>query len=237
MQLGDRMAYETHTNPFKHIDRQRLLKTSMVITALLTLVGVVVQIDVLDAMTQITNPEHLSDIIMDTGPIAVVVLLALAVVVSPIPSGPVAMAAGAMFGTMEGGAFTALGAVLGSFIAFTLARTLGYRPLSASNLAIANWITRPRPELKLALIILISRLIPFISFDAVSYVAGLSSIRPRNFVLATTIGVLPASFAFAALGAGIATMDNAAIMIAACGITVILPLGWAATKALRSRKI
>jgi len=182
---------------------------------------------------KLSDPEALAAIIETIGPVAVVLLLALAVVVSPIPSGPVAMAAGALFGTWEGGTFTALGAVLGAVIAFSMSRTFGYRPLSGSSIPLARWITRPRSEYRLALLVLGSRLIPFISFDAVSYIAGLTTMRLRSFAVATTVGVLPASFAFAALGAGMATMDNAMLMIVACGITIIAPACLAFAKVLR----
>lgn len=187
-------------------------------------------------LAYLSQPEHLSDLIDQFGPLTVIVLLAVAVVVSPIPSGPIAMAAGAMFGPVAGGGLTALGAVLGAMIAFALARGLGYRPFTNSSLPFAQWITRPRTDTTLAVVILVSRLIPFISFDAVSYVAGLTTIRPWIFAMATTLGVLPASFAFAALGAGMATLDNAMLMIAACGVTAILPVAWGLSRALRARR-
>ncbi|MEO0918986.1 MAG: VTT domain-containing protein [Pseudomonadota bacterium] len=184
----------------------------------------------------LSNLETLSGIIDTGGPIAVVVLLALAVVVSPIPSGPIAMAAGAILGPVMGGGLTALGAILGAMIAFALSRGLGYRPLSASKLPMAHWITRPRTQARLALAVLVSRLIPFISFDAVSYVAGLTTIKPGYFAVATSIGVLPASFAFAAIGAGMAELDSALLMIAACGVTIILPISMACLGAFRKRR-
>ena len=179
-----------------------------------------------DNVATALQPENLTAHFERVGPFAVILLLALAVVISPIPSGPIAMAAGAFYGTVEGGALTAIGAILGATIAFSLSRWLGYHPLSASHHPFANWITRPRTQFKLALAVLVSRLIPFISFDAVSYVAGLTSLKLGNFAIATTLGVLPASFAFAALGAGMTTLDNAMLMVVACGITVILPAGW-----------
>lgn len=187
-----------------------------------------------DALLWLSDPKALSAVFQAVGPFAVVVLLAVAVVISPVPSGPIAMAAGAMYGTAEGGSLTAIGALLGAMIAFTLSRRLGYPPLCASNLTLAQWITRPRTQLRLSLTILASRLIPFISFDAVSYVAGLTAIRTRNFAAATTIGILPASFAFAAIGAGMATPDNGLLLAAACGITLVLPLGWFVARRVRS---
>ena len=179
-----------------------------------------------DQFVSLADPVALSQVFGRIGPLAVIVLLALAVVVSPIPSGPIAMAAGAVYGTVEGGALTAIGALLGAVIAFGLSRNFGFRPIAAMETPLARWITRPRPQGGLALAVLASRLIPFISFDAVSYLAGLTAIKTQNFILATAIGVLPASFAFAAMGAGMGELDSPLLFLAAFGVTLILPLAW-----------
>lgn len=186
-------------------------------------------------MAVFADAEKLSVIVETAGPWAVVILLALAVVVSPVPSGPIAMAAGAIYGPVEGGALTAIGALLGATIAFGLARRFGYRPLSACETPLTDFVTRARSERRLALAVFVSRLIPFISFDAISYLAGLTSIRWRSFALATGLGVMPASFAFAALGAGATEWDNAALTFAACGITLVVPVLWVAVRRFRPR--
>lgn len=116
--------------------------------------------------------------------------------------------------------------MVGAIIAFSPSRVFGYRPLCASNLPRTDRITRPRKQHRLMLAVLGLRLIPFISFDAVSYLAGLTSISARNVAFATTLGILPASFAFAALGAGMATLDNTLLLATACGVTLVLPAGW-----------
>lgn len=45
-----------------------------------------------------------------------------------------------------------------------------------------------------------SRLLPFVSFDLVSYAAGLSSLHFWRFALATLFGIVPASFLLAHFG-------------------------------------
>jgi uncharacterized membrane protein YdjX (TVP38/TMEM64 family) len=44
------------------------------------------------------------------------------------------------------------------------------------------------------------RLVPVLPFAAVSYACGLSALRPRDYLLGTTVGILPAATAFAAIG-------------------------------------
>jgi uncharacterized membrane protein YdjX (TVP38/TMEM64 family) len=48
--------------------------------------------------------------------------------------------------------------------------------------------------------ILVCRLLPFVSFDAVSYFAGLTSIGFWSFVLATGLGQLPATIVYSYVG-------------------------------------
>jgi uncharacterized membrane protein YdjX (TVP38/TMEM64 family) len=49
--------------------------------------------------------------------------------------------------------------------------------------------------------IMLSRLMPFISFDIISYAAGITALSYGRFLFATAIGILPASFLLAHFGA------------------------------------
>ena len=60
------------------------------------------------------------------GPVVIVTLMAVAVVASPIPSAPIALAAGAAYGHLWGTVQVVIGAELGALIAFGLARILGH---------------------------------------------------------------------------------------------------------------
>jgi uncharacterized membrane protein YdjX (TVP38/TMEM64 family) len=48
--------------------------------------------------------------------------------------------------------------------------------------------------------ILIARLLPFISFDIVSYAAGLTSMKMKDFIIATGLGQLPATLIYSYAG-------------------------------------
>ncbi len=138
------------------------------------------------------------------GPLMLIGLMVLAIVVSPIPSGPIAVAAGAIYGTLWGGVFVATGAILGASTAFGAVRYLGVDAVRRSSNPVLKYIAAPRSQVSLMLIIFSSRLIPFISFDAVSYAAGITCLSFARFVVATFLGVLPVSFALAGMGAGMA---------------------------------
>lgn len=59
------------------------------------------------------------------GPLMVIGLMVLAILVSPIPSAPIAMAAGAAYGHVWGTLYVLLGAEIGALAAFGVARWLG----------------------------------------------------------------------------------------------------------------
>jgi uncharacterized membrane protein YdjX (TVP38/TMEM64 family) len=160
------------------------------------------------------------------GPLAIVVIMTLAIVVSPIPSGPIGVAAGAIYGTLWGGALTITGAFLGACIAFLAARYLGFDAIRQSENRILKAIAAPRSQWSLMAIVFASRLIPFISFDAVSYAAGLTSLTLPRFALATLLGVVPVSFVLTAIGAGLhgAEMSKPLLAVIA-GITLVPVVG------------
>lgn len=81
-----------------------------------------------------------------------------------------------------------------------------------------------------------SRLLPFVSFDAVSYATGLSSLNFWRFALATLAGIVPASFLLAHFGSVAAEGDaGPATWIAAIGLGALTaaPLIWAAWRGWR----
>jgi uncharacterized membrane protein YdjX (TVP38/TMEM64 family) len=157
------------------------------------------------------------------GPLALIGLMVLAVVATPIPSGPIAVAAGALYGTLWGGVLVVAGALLGAFLAFGSARYLGFDAVRRSSNPMLRQIAAPRSQYRLMLVVFASRLIPFISFDAVSYAAGITPLTFGRFALATLLGVVPISFALAALGAGMADggVDWMWVVVLGGGITLV----------------
>ncbi|TYP85264.1 putative membrane protein YdjX (TVP38/TMEM64 family) [Maritimibacter alkaliphilus HTCC2654] len=166
------------------------------------------------------------------GPVVIVGLMILAVVASPLPSAPIALAAGAAYGHTWGTPWVILGAETGAVCAFVLARALGREAIERR---LGKRIERGflGSQNALTLVVFASRLMPFISSDLVSYVAGLSTIRPWRFALATLAGIAPASFLLAHLGTqaaqgGLGTVDWALAL--GLGAATGAPLIWAALR-------
>lgn len=59
---------------------------------------------------------------------------------------------------------------------------------------------------------LIARLLPFISFDLVSYGAGLTSMKLKHFIVATGIGQLPATLIYSYVGGMLTGGSHFAVM-------------------------
>lgn len=133
------------------------------------------------------------------GPIIIIALMTIAIVATPIPSAPIALAAGAAYGHTLGTIYIVIGAELGALVAFGLARFLGRDVLTRwlGDKVDIGWLGSQNA---LTITVFASRLMPFISFDIVSYAAGLSCLHFWRFSVATLAGIIPASFVLAHFG-------------------------------------
>jgi len=165
------------------------------------------------------------------GPLLIVGLMTVAVVASPIPSAPIALAAGAAYGHVWGTVQVVTGAELGALIAFGLARVLGHDVLRRifGNSVDARLLGSQNA---LTVTVFASRLMPFVSFDIISYAAGLSRLHAWRFALATLAGIIPASFVLAHFGGEAVSGDPGRTTWAVLGLGLItgLPLLWIATR-------
>lgn len=170
------------------------------------------------------------------GPIAIVAFMTVAVVASPIPSAPIALAAGAAYGHYAGAALVAIGSEIGAMLAFVIARYLGWDALGLLLKGKEDYGLLGSQN-ALTLIVFVSRLLPFVSFDAMSYAAGLSKIHFWRFLLATLAGILPASFLLAHFGATALSGEFGAweYLIFGLGLLTAVPLLLAALRRGRGR--
>lgn len=165
------------------------------------------------------------------GPVLIITLMTIAIVASPIPSAPIALAAGAAYGHVWGTVQVVIGAELGTLIAFGLARVLGHDVLRRAfgDRVDAGLLGS---QTALTATVFASRLMPFVSFDMVSYAAGLSRLHAWRFALATLAGIVPASFLLAHVGGEAASgnFGRATWAVLALGLVTGLPLLWVATR-------
>lgn len=180
------------------------------------------------------EPEHLEMLVARAGlwgTVLIVTLMTLAVVASPIPSAPIALAAGAAYGHLWGTVQVVIGAELGALIAFGLARVLGHDALRRvfGDRVDAGLLGS---QTALTATVFASRLMPFVSFDMISYAAGLSRLHAWRFALATLAGIIPASFLLAHFGGEAVSGDlgRATWAVLGLGLVTGLPLLWVAMR-------
>jgi uncharacterized membrane protein YdjX (TVP38/TMEM64 family) len=134
------------------------------------------------------------------GPIASVLLMMAQVVFAPIPASFVQLANGVVYGKFWGGILNLIGQMSGAMLAFTIARALGKGTVErvagkVHQDGFETWLQRWGGK---ALFVI--RAIPGMPSDFMSYVSGLTRMPVRTYVIATFLGYIPQSFAYAWLG-------------------------------------
>jgi len=168
------------------------------------------------------------------GPAAVIALMMLAILVSPIPSAPIALAAGAAYGHGWGTLYVIVGAGAGALSAFGVARFVGRETVQrwfGNHLSVGLIGSQNA----LMAIVFFSRLLPFLSFDIVSYAAGLTELAFWRFGIATLAGIAPTSFLLAHFGSEMDSGETSRIVLAvlALGGLTLVPI---AVKIIRDRR-
>jgi uncharacterized membrane protein YdjX (TVP38/TMEM64 family) len=171
-----------------------------------------------------SDRERIQRLVEGAGILAPAVYLALLVVqavVAPLPAPAVAMAGGYTFGTLEGFLLTWSGALLGGVLSFGISRLFG-RGFVASNARMERLDRYVAAHG--AILVFVLRLIPLVSFDAISYAAGLSGMSFGKFLFATALGMAPGTFVFVYLGGATPGMGVWAALI---GLAVLAVAAYA----------
>ena len=144
-----------------------------------------------------------SDFMAQYGPAAAVVSFLLMVfqsVIAPLPAFLITIANANLFGWWQGAILSWASAMAGAALCFWIARVVGRE--AVEKLAGKNGIRQMEEFFQRhgTQSVLIARLLPFVSFDWVSYFAGLTSMRFWSFFLATGLGQLPATIVYSYVG-------------------------------------
>ena len=147
--------------------------------------------------------QKLKDFVASYGPYAAAIsflLMVLQSVVAPLPAFLITFANAALFGFWKGALLSWSSAMVGAALCFFIARSLGREAVEklTSKGALKNIDDFFKRHGKQS--ILIARLLPFISFEIVSYAAGLSSVSFLGFWVATGLGQLPATLVYSYVG-------------------------------------
>ncbi|MDU5507631.1 MAG: TVP38/TMEM64 family protein [Finegoldia magna] len=128
------------------------------------------------------------------------VLMILQSIAAPIPAFLITLSNAAIFGWVKGAMLSWSSAMAGAALCFFLARALGRDAVERLTSKGAMESVDVFFERYGKYAILICRLLPFVSFDFVSYGAGLTNMGFWSFFIATGIGQLPATVVYSYVG-------------------------------------
>lgn len=139
------------------------------------------------------------------------------------PDSILAIGGGVVFGLFKGYIYTLIGALIGATISFYISRKLGrafVKKLTKEKLDNIEELINSKGFF----IVLILRLVPLFPFDIISYGSGLTSIKYKDFLLATIIGTIPGILVFTNIGAQSVNIGSNSFYISIMGLILLVLL-------------
>jgi len=161
-------------------------------------------------------------------------LMVLQSIAAPLPAFVVTFANGLLFGALWGAMLSWSTAMVGAAVCYWIAKALGRpvieRVVGARSLRVADSFFERYGRYA----VLIARLVPVISFDLISYAAGVTSIGFVEFMVATGIGQMPATVVYSLLGKNMAKSADFGLL-ALGGVAALLVFALAVKTGLERR--
>lgn len=181
------------------------------------------------------TPKDIREWILSFGVVAPIVYVTV-YTLRPLILFPVtilSLTGGLAFGTLPGSLYTIIGAVGGAVLSFWIARKMGKGLRAHKDRGMLEKLEE-QMQSRGFIYVLFVRLLPFVPFDLVSYASGVSRIRFRAYLLATSIGALPGTVIYNYIGANLgegnwtASAIAFAILIIVTSILLIYrkKMGW-----------
>lgn len=140
------------------------------------------------------------------GPLLFILVQALQVIVTPMSHYTIGAIGGFLYGPWIGGLLNWIGRIIGHLTALFLARTIG-RPIVSRFVSPVTIEKYDKLVADKSLILFLFYFLPLFPDDEISYLAGLSKMKFRLFLLANMFGHVGGSFGLAYIGSGIDTRD------------------------------
>ncbi|WP_250674968.1 TVP38/TMEM64 family protein [Paraclostridium ghonii] len=169
------------------------------------------------------NPSDIQKYVTSFGklaPLVYIVMFAL-VPLTLFPDSVLAIGGGLVFGLAKGYLYTLIGALLGSSLSFYISRKLGrnfVKKITKEKLDTIEEMINSKGFF----VILLLRLIPLFPFDIISYGAGLTNIKYRDFLFATMVGTIPGILVFTNIGAQSVNIGSNSFYISIMALILLL---------------
>jgi len=175
---------------------------------------------------QYATPEQLRDFIASYKVLApfVYILLFTFVPLTLFPDSVLAISGGMCFGLFWGFVYTMIGAVCGGTLAFYLSRGIGRKLVKTFSKKEADKLSTIINE-RGFIIVLMLRLIPLFPFDVISYGAGVSNIKYRDYLLATIVGIIPGVLVFTNIGTQVSKIGSFEFYISISMLVLLVVCG------------
>jgi len=176
----------------------------------------------------LSSPQTFVDSIKSLGAWGVFVyigFLIVAIVVGPIPSTPVTVAAGAVWGPLPAALYGVIGLCIGSVAAYLIGRTLGRSAVQAL-MGKSIYFSKHRGEVYLGWIVFVTHLLPVMPYDLVSYGAGISGLSFPIFALANVLGLIPNTLLLTHMGSALTIGLPIALALAIVFLALLVLLPW-----------
>lgn len=159
------------------------------------------------------------------GKLGYVGMMAIQIIVAFIPGEPLEIAAGYAFGFWEGTLWCMTGAVLGATIVFLFVRKLGVKAVEAFfPREKIDSLKFMKDEKRLARVAFLLFLIPGTPKDLMTYCAGLTKMRLKDWLLICSVARIP-SIITSTIGGDALGMANLPFALSILGATALVSVG------------
>ena len=154
-----------------------------------------------------------------TAALLIIGFLAVDVLV-PVPSSVIMLASGALFGGILGGVLSIIGSSTCAILAFQASRKVGRDK-------VVEWVGQKDYETFSTLMqkyggyaVVLTRAVP-LAMESVSFIAGLTKMKLKNFVLMSLLGYVPFAFLYSFAGASAKELSSTSTVLV---LGFLLPL-------------
>lgn len=215
------------------MSRQKLIQLLIRVSLLLLFISAVAITAIkysADIIYMTANPGAFKTILSSYGATGIIIFIGvqiIQVIIAALPGDLTQIAGGYIYGTLFGSLYSMIGITIGSVIVFYASRLLGFSLINlfASKESIERFsflINNPKSEIAMFILFLI----PGMPKDFLSYLAGITPVKPMMFLMISGVARIPALIASSYVGANLQQGNYAVVAIVSVVACLLLITGF-----------
>lgn len=156
------------------------------------------------------TPAFIRDKVLSFGPWSVLVYIGVYVINTLLifpPNAPISLSAGLIFGPVKGAALIMISALIGTSLAFLVARLVERKFLD--QFLQGRWKdVSDKLQNNGFMTILFLRIVPIVPFEILNYLSGLSRIKYKDFFWGTFLGMMPGAIVTGFFGGSLGEIES-----------------------------